>query len=377
MTRPRRATVAAVGFATLLLAAACAEAPDTLDPRPLSELDIGSERYELVHPAPGVFATVARPAFDPSQLSASLIVVREDGVLVVDSRETPEAGRELIEQVRRITDTPVRWLVNTHWHGDHVGGNRAFLEAWPDVEIVGGRTIGEDIRGPGRERLDAQVGRIAERVEAARGWLDSGERDDGTPLTEEEMASLPDDIAETEAWLDARREIEDVVPATEISDEWSLGGRRAVRVFFVGPAHTRGDVVVYLPDSGILLAGDLLEEGLPWFGDGYPAGWSEALARLDALPFTHLFPSHGHVQDGRELFDLQRRFTDAVAAAAAEAKAAGTPVDDALSALDLSEFEEPMLRRLHRYDEMTPEQRAARWTAYVEETFRRAYETAA
>ena len=66
-----------------------------------------------------------------------MIVVRGDGVLLVDSRAGPAEALELLAQVRAITDAPVRWLVNTHWHEDHIGGNQVFRDSFPELVIVG------------------------------------------------------------------------------------------------------------------------------------------------------------------------------------------------------------------------------------------------
>jgi glyoxylase-like metal-dependent hydrolase (beta-lactamase superfamily II) len=73
----------------------------------------------------------------------------------------------------------------------------------------------------------------------------------------------------------------------------------------VGPAHTRGDLIVWLPAERIVAVGDLIERGLPYAGHGYPAGWVRALERIDALDPLVIVPSHGPVLRDRSLLRAQ------------------------------------------------------------------------
>lgn len=327
--------------------------------------------YRLVEIRPDVFATVVRDGVNPSQWATSLIVVRSDHVLVVDTRQHAPAADELLATVARVTDLPIRYVVNTHWHGDHVQGNAAFRAAFPHVRIIGGATVAEDMRTLGRERLDGEIARGDARVAAARSWLESGERDDGTPLTDEEKAALPGQIAATEAYVEARRGLELVPPDIAVDSALSLtDAEPRVEILEVGPAHTRGDVIVLLPERGVTAIGDLIEDGFPWFGDGYPAGWAAALDRIAALDLDVILPGHGPVLRDREMFDIQRRFARAVADEARRAVEAGLSLEAARTAADLAEFETHFTRHLA---DRPAEERHERYAAFLDETFARAY----
>jgi glyoxylase-like metal-dependent hydrolase (beta-lactamase superfamily II) len=69
-----------------------------------------------------------------------------------------------VAEIRRLTDLPVRYLVSTHWHGDHVQGNQSIREHFPDVRIIGHSSTIEDMRGAGRRRLDDDIGRIKSAI---------------------------------------------------------------------------------------------------------------------------------------------------------------------------------------------------------------------
>jgi glyoxylase-like metal-dependent hydrolase (beta-lactamase superfamily II) len=333
--------------------------------------DSGSEIFELVQVTDGVYATVVREGISPSQYAASLIVLRTDHVLVVDSREDAASASDLIETISGLTDLPVRYLVNTHWHGDHVHGNATFRARYPGIRIIGGETADEDTRTLARSRLDAEIERVVDRIDRAKRRLATGQADDGTPLAADDREALPGQIEATEAYLEMRRAI--VVVAPEITVEHALelaDGSPRVEIIKVGPAHTRGDVVVYIPERGVLALGDLIEDGFPWFGDGYPAGWGTALARISEIDADLYPPAHGPVLRGRDMFDTQRRFVDRVVSEAAGGVAAGRTLEETLAASDFSDFEAHFTRRLSA---STAAERADRFAEWLTETLTRAY----
>lgn len=331
--------------------------------------------FETERVADGVYATPVRDGISPSQFASSVIIIRDDHVVVIDSRQTPTAARRLIATVAELTPLPVRYLINTHWHGDHVQGNAAFLDAFPGLEIVAGATAAEDITTLGRQRLDDQIARVRKRLTAGREMLSSGADPEGEPLDPEALTRLPDQIRQLDEYLHEREGLVLVPPDIEVADVLDLGtGAPAIRIHRVGPAHTRGDVVVEIPSLGILALGDLIEDGFPWFGDGYPAGWAAALDRIAELGATTLIPAHGPVLRDSEMFETQRRFVRALVEEARLAVKRGENAEEALPAADFSAFEAHFTRHLA---EASAEERGGRYRTFIEETFERAVEEAA
>ena len=326
-----------------------------------------SETYRLERIADDVWATVVKDGVSPSQFAASLIVVRDEDVVVVDSRHDGESAGELIDTIASLTDLPVAFVVNTHWHGDHVQGNERFREAFPGVRFVGGATIDEDMRTLGRERLDEEVERVDGRIAAAEGWLESGTGPDGEKLSPDEVAALPGQIDAARSYADARRDLRLVEPDILVEDAIRLDGEGLrVEVVRVGPAHTRGDVVVRVPERGVVAVGDLIEDGFPYFGDGYPSGWATAMDRIAEMEWTTVLGAHGPVLEDREMFDTQRRFVSAIVEAATTAAMSG---ESEVPPAAFDEFETHFTARL---SEAPPEERAERFAAFVEEVFARA-----
>src|SRR5215207_1350564 len=90
-----------------------------------------AEKFEFVKVAEGVYAAVrSEPLAEPVD-GNSVVIVNDDDVVVVDANFTPSSARAVLAGIRRLTAKPVRYVVNTHWHGDHVFGNQVYREAFP------------------------------------------------------------------------------------------------------------------------------------------------------------------------------------------------------------------------------------------------------
>ncbi|MET9342710.1 MBL fold metallo-hydrolase [Nonomuraea sp. NPDC003804] len=183
------------------------------------------------------------------------LVVGDGQCLVLDTRESHPKAADLIEAIRRITPDP--WtVVNSHAHFDHYFGNALFVPAefWAHARAV------EEIKRDGEG--------TRERVAAGR---------------DPEAA-----------------DVEIVVPDHTFTDRATLDiGGRPVHLRYFGRGHTDNDIVVHVPDAGVVFAGDLVEEGAPpAFGDAYPLDWPGTLAALLAeLPEQVIVPGHGAVVD--------------------------------------------------------------------------------
>lgn len=194
------------------------------------------------------------------------LVVGDGQCLVLDTRMSHREGRDLIEAIRRITDAP--WtVVNSHAHFDHHFGNAVFRPAdvWSlarSAQIIG-------------EYGEHQVTRLMERMPDHREEF------------EEVRISPPNRTFTGATTLD-------------------IGGRQ-VDLRYFGRGHTDNDLVMHVPDAGVIFAGDLVEEGAPpAFGDAFPLDWPDTLAAMLAgLDGEVVVPGHGAVVD-RAYVDDQR-----------------------------------------------------------------------
>jgi glyoxylase-like metal-dependent hydrolase (beta-lactamase superfamily II) len=210
--------------------------------------------HRLTELADGVYAV--QGVF---QGANAAIIVTERDVLVVDSHGSPASATALLEDIAQLTDKPVRYVVNTHWHVDHHTGNQAYYQAWPEhVEFVAHRFTREDIPTRGREQMEQVRPFLEGPMIEARQQLADGTDEHGNLLTEEQRARIERFADGQEAFLAATDDFEFRLPDLTFDRRLVLHrDQRPIEVRYFHRAHTRGDVVVYLPEDRILIAGDL------------------------------------------------------------------------------------------------------------------------
>src|SRR5687768_8885053 len=95
--------------------------------------------------ADGVYAMIR--TIDPGGASDanSLVIINEHDVIVVDANITTSSSRLVIDGIRRLTPNPVRYVIATHAHSDHIYGNQAYREAWPGVDFIAHHTVRDDV----------------------------------------------------------------------------------------------------------------------------------------------------------------------------------------------------------------------------------------
>lgn len=216
------------------------------------------------------------------------LVVGEDGAMLVDTRGSERQGRELADEVHWIA--PGRLTVaNTHHHYDHCYGNSAFAAAEIWAHEICAQRIREDSR-------TTQLALAAAMPEVAGEYL--------------ETQTLP--------------------PGKTFRDQVSVDVGRTVDLIHLGRGHTDNDVVVSVPDAGVLFAGDLIEQGgPPWFEDSYPMDWPRTLERMLDIAHGPVVPGHGEVV-GRAFVEGQLADLTALAELAAKVRFDGGSITDAL-----------------------------------------------
>jgi len=222
------------------------------------------------------------------------LVVGAEAALVVDTRASLVQGQELAEHVRAFTAAPLRAVVNTHVHFDHLFGNGAF----PGIPVMAHEAVPLDLPG-----YEARIKALYEEA------LDDPNRDEAL-ATE----VRPPDVTFTS------------VAALDLGD-------RMVELAHLGRGHTRGDIVVRVPDADLICAGDLVKEaGPPSYGpDCYPMAWGQTLESLSQLlgAGTVVVPGHGRTVD-REFVLAQRLAVVDVAEQIRDLASSGVPVGEAL-----------------------------------------------
>jgi cyclase len=215
------------------------------------------------------------------------VIVNDRDVMLVDAGITPAAARALLEDLRTITDKPVRWVVNTHFHYDHTAGNSVF---GPDVEIIAHEYVRhaiQDLDVLHREPFKTTQSNLPNQIESLQKQV-SDEKDP------DKRAALEKQLAPMQAELEQFKEITPTPPTLTYSAKMTLyRGQREIQLLFLGRGHTQGDTVVYLPKERIVCTGDLMESRLAYMGDGMFDEWITTLEALKKLDFDTVLPGHG------------------------------------------------------------------------------------
>lgn len=285
-------------------------------------------QFEFTQVVPGVYH--ARGSGDMTVGANAGIVVNEEDVLLVDSHISPAAADALLEDLRTITDKPVRFVANTHWHFDHAHGNQVYPA---DVEIISHEASRAAIaagRSKSGRTYDLFTAGIPDRIAGMEATLDT--------LTDASARSeLETGLESLTTYYAQLQEVVPTPPNTTLSERLTLfRGGREIRFLFFGRAHTEGDVVVYLPDDGVLLTGDMLTEGLPYMGDGYVNEWIETLEQLKALDFEWIIPGHGSPYRDRARIDHLQDYLLDLWNQAVSFHERGQSAEEAAAAVDLT-----------------------------------------
>jgi glyoxylase-like metal-dependent hydrolase (beta-lactamase superfamily II) len=216
-----------------------------------------------------------------------VVIVNDDDVVLVDTGAMPRKTAEFLSAVRDLTGTPVRYVVNTHWHYDHTDGNQVF---GPDVRILAHEAVYSEMTADPLHREPFKTSQPlfgSAATDALRRQLAQADKAaDKAALTRQISAAL-----ETQQQL---RAIMPTPPDITYSKRLILhAGNREIDLLFLGRGHTSGDTVVYLPREKIVCTGDLMESGLSYLGDSYPEEWIVTLDALKRLDWTVDLPGHG------------------------------------------------------------------------------------
>jgi cyclase len=146
--------------------------------------------FRTVEVGPGVFAFISPETNGPIPSGNVVVVVGDDGVLVVDSGRFPSLARRMVAEIRRRTDRPVRFLVHTHWHLDHIAADGVFREAFPDMTVVSTAFTRKKIVEKQIPYLAALEKTDSGYLEDLAGTLARGTGRDGAPLSEDRRRYL-------------------------------------------------------------------------------------------------------------------------------------------------------------------------------------------
>lgn len=283
----------------------------------LHALGVAATPVQAQAVAPGVYAVIGEAALgSPANrnfISNAGFIVTDGGVVVIDALGSPALARELVAQIRGVTSQPIRYVIATHYHADHIYG----LQVFKDL----GATIIANVGG--REYLNSDTARL--RLEASRSdlapWIDASTH-----------------LVPADRWLDQEQTTLEV-------------GSQRFLLLHVGPAHTPEDLAIFVEGTGVLFSGDLVfRERIPFVGQADSRRWIASLDRLIALHPRVVVPGHGPPSTTPEPdLALTRDYLVYLRKTMAEAAQNLEPFEDAYGKADWSRFEHlPLFKAANR-----------------------------
>ena len=288
----------------LLLPATCLAADDLFDIKPIAD---------------GVYAAIAKPAYKVNCNAA--IIVLGDSVLVVDTHSKPSAARALIEQIKKLTPKPVKFVVNTHFHWDHYQGNEAYPSSWPaGVEIISSEATRQNIQRLGIPRIKNEIVTMPQEIANLKTALEKAP-------TADQKAAIQENLRQAEAYFSELKLMQITLPTMTFDRSLILRrGSRTVEILWLGRAHTDGDVFVFLPNEKVIVTGDAWT---PFMGDSYPYEWIQTLDAAEKLDFHSVLGGHGDVMHGKLRFELWKQYFQDLMDRTAAVYAEGASLDQA------------------------------------------------
>jgi cyclase len=225
-------------------------------------LNLTTASLKLEQVGTNIYTLISSTDYPPTNENIAIcnagIIIGDDGVLIIDPFQSEALGNLLLSEVKKITDLPVKYVLNTHFHFDHTGGNKAIKAQ--QIALMGRGSIREDM-------------------------LTRNLEDDPNPVPPEVILNSDSSI-----WL----------------------GQREVQLKVV-EGHSGGtDIIAYVPDANVLFTGDILfNQRFPYMADGNIKKWQQTLNNLSQnYPNTKIVPGHGSIGDRDTLIALNNYFTE-------------------------------------------------------------------
>ncbi|HET7849024.1 MAG TPA: MBL fold metallo-hydrolase [Pseudolabrys sp.] len=258
-----------------------------------------------------------------------------NGLVVVDAQQNRSLGEKFRNALKTSLAQPIRTLVNTHYHLDHVAGNVAFADAAILAHEKSLRALEREIGSSSEEKI------VGDSLSKARLFFGSN----FTQLVPEHERG----------WFLGRIGNEAPIPVLPPSESFAdrmmfrLPGDDTLHIEYWGPAHCDGDLVIYLRKSGIAFLGDLFFNGrFPWFGDCDLDGWIAALDRVLKMDVGTVVPGHGEPASLKEVAAF-RALLAAIRTAVQQAVSTGLSEDAAVNEIALADY-----AAMPRYKEWMP-----------------------
>lgn len=335
---------------------------------PTSAQTSGAHTYQTVNIADGVVAFIASESNNGIVSGNCIAVIGDDGVLVVDSTSFPSHARKIIDQIKKLTNQPVRFLVHTHWHPDHLMGDGEFQSAFPGAVFVSTKETRKAIAELAPKYIQGNAAQGETYAAMMRKQINDGKDSTGKVLTDADKKFLAEYASSIDFAVPEYKQYKTVLPNAVFDEAMTVHlGKREVRILFLGRGNTAGDAVIYVPDAKVVMTGDLLVAPTPYSYGSFITEWVRTLAKVKSLGANTIVPGHGPVQRDYSYLDLVSSALQSAVSQVQAAVAKHLSLEDTRKQVDLSSFQQKFCDNDHGRE-------AAFRVGFVDQVIERAYQ---
>ncbi len=310
----------------------------------------GAHLFDIVRVAEGCYCAEARAQALINSNAA--IFVNANDVLVMDSHSKPSAAAALIAQIKKeVTPKPVRYVVNSHFHWDHMQGNQSYKAGGAKVDILASEPTKQLMAKETTGRLKEALATAPKQIEALSKRMEKA-------TSAEERAFFAGQIEQIKAYHLEMRNFSLELPTIGFEKSHVIKDKEhELHVEFHGRAHTAGDVVVFCPQKRVVATGDMIHGFLPYAGDCYPRSWATTIDAVAKRAFDKILPGHGPAHPSRSRMLHMRNYIEEIVARVADGKKAGKTVAElqktitvaSLKSLQADGYSKYLVDNLYKY----------------------------
>lgn len=269
----------------------------------------------------------------------SIAIIGKNGIFLIDTPR-PNYTEEIVKRLKTITPLPIKYLLNTHWHNDHILGNATVKSFYPECQIIG-QNLNYVEMPRNQAVIDGEPDGTKKEMERYATELKNGKRTNGTPLTEDQKTFWAALIEDSQDYLDHYKPMKlvnaDITFGDSLAIQWE---NMPIQLLHAGDAHSKGDAMVWLPAEKILITGDIVVHPTPYAIGPNDAGVIAALQKVVDMNPSLIIPGHGDVLRDLSYVKLVKELFVAMNRLAEAAIAKKIPVKEALDTASLGVLEE-------------------------------------
>ena len=261
---------------------------------------VESINFEFVELGNGIYSCIHK--FGGKAICNVGIVDNGNETIIFDSFLSPDVAEELLNALQELSLSPLKYVVNSHFHNDHIRGNQVFPK---DVRIISTKKTKELIE----QEEPLQIAYEKENAPARLAYYDSLNQSFNGDIKSREYQQIRMWKPYYETLVNSHLKVKTRLPNMFVDSIQNFDGpKRKIQLISKGQGHTESDLIMYLPDDGVLFTGDLIfNECHPYVAHGNISKWNAWLDFMNSLEVSTVMPGHGRIGTN-ELIDQMKDY---------------------------------------------------------------------